>query len=203
MPTAPPIRMGSTSMIEAPVREKTAAAVTRMSAAVIPTATRGLRRPTIPMTIATITRVIPMPPVRATLSFSPNVLMANSFSHSGVNWMKVWPSEFNGEAGVLKTPIHSPKAASSSAMPIARPIAMTPTRPATAIPGCQGRGPCGGMVSAVVVGRSLVVMSRVRPAPPFGWAKGGDFFSGCRCVGSVTLPSSAQRARNGAVVIFL
>ena len=36
--------------------------------------------------------------------------MANSFSHSGVNWMNVWPSEDSGEAGVLNNPIHSPNA---------------------------------------------------------------------------------------------
>ena len=82
-----------------------------------------------------------MPAVRAVLSFSPKVRMANSFSHSGVNWMKVWPSEFSGDAGVLKIPIHSPKAASSSAIPIARPIATTPTSPAAATPGRQGCAP--------------------------------------------------------------
>ena len=55
----------------------------------IPTAIRGLTRPTIPMTTATISSVIPMPAVNASLSFSPKVRMANSFSHSGVNWMNV------------------------------------------------------------------------------------------------------------------
>lgn len=72
-----------------PVRPKTAAAVTRISATVIATAIRGLRRPTIPMTRATTNRVIPIPAVNAVLSYWPKVRMANSFSHSGVNWMNV------------------------------------------------------------------------------------------------------------------
>ena len=67
-----------------PVRLKTAAAVTRISAVVIPTAIRGLRRATIPMISATRNRVMPIPAVRAALSYSPKVRMANSFNHSGV-----------------------------------------------------------------------------------------------------------------------
>ena len=73
----------------APVRLRIAAAVTRISTTVMMTAARGLLRPTMPMTMATRNRVMPMPAVSAVLSFSPKVWMANSFSHSGVNWMKV------------------------------------------------------------------------------------------------------------------
>jgi hypothetical protein len=203
MPTAPPTRMGTRSRTDAPERVKIAAAVTRTRAAVIPAASRGLLRPMMPIAMATITSVIPIPTVRAILSLSPKVSMAKFFNHSGVNWMKVWPSEFNGDAGALSTPIHRPNAASSSAIPMASPIAMRPTRPATAIPGRQARGPCGGMLSAVVVGRSLVVMSRVRGPPAFGWAECGETFAGCRCVGSVTLLSSAQPPWNGPPVTLL
>ncbi len=136
---------------------------------------------------------MPMPAVSAVLSFSPKVWMANSFSHSGVNWMKVWPSEFSGDAGVVKMPIHSPKAASSSAIPIARPIATTPTSPAAATLGRQGCGPCGWLVSALVSGRSLVVMPWIRACSASGWADRGEIFWERRCVGSVTSPSSAAR----------
>src|SRR5664279_3145127 len=115
------------STIPEPVRVRMADAVMTISTAVIATASRGLLRPTMPMTTATTTRVTPMPTVSAVLSCSPKVRMANSFNHSGVNWMNVWPSEFNGDDETLKTPIHSPKAAINSAMPMASPIAVSYT----------------------------------------------------------------------------
>ena len=89
---------------------RTATAATTISATVIPTAIRGLRLATIPITAATTTNVTPIPTVSAVLSFCPNVWIANSFSHSGVSWMNDWPSDVNGDAGVSNTPIHPPKA---------------------------------------------------------------------------------------------
>ena len=52
-------------------------------------------------------------------------------------------------------PIHPPTAASSSAIPIANPIAITPTRAAAAIPGDHERGSATVGSPAVLAGRSL------------------------------------------------
>ncbi len=187
-------------MTEAPVRLRTAAAVTRISAPVMATASLGLRLPMMPMTTATTTRVIPIPAVRAFLSFSPKVRMANSLSHSGVNWMKVWPSEKIGADGVFSRPNHWPRAASSSASPIAMPMAMTPTSAAAAIPGRQGCRSSGAPVPDAGPGRSVLggvdrVMPGIRAPAASGWAERGKTFTGCCGVGSVTLSSSASHGR--------
>ena len=86
---------------------------------------------------------------------------------------------------VLSKPIHSPKAASSSAIPIARPIAMTPTRPArdTGARLLAARATRG-------VGRSLVVMPGSGRTVRMG-RSGGKFSAARAAVGSVTGPSSA------------
>ncbi len=118
---------------------------------------------------ATITKVMYMPTRSASLSCWPNVRIAYSFSHSGVRWMKVVPSELIGDDAVDSAASHTLTAEMSSAMPIARPMATRPTRAETARPGCQG--PPGGLPAEarLGVGREVVVMRFLRYELPFGW----------------------------------
>ena len=87
------------------------------------TPTQRRLRQAIPRATAASSNVAPIPPSRTVLSFSPNVLMARPFSHSGVASIALWPTVRMGEAAGFTMP------ATSSAVPIATPAA---TRPITA-----------------------------------------------------------------------
>ena len=78
---------------------------------------------------------------------------------------------------MLKTPIHSPNAASNSATPIARPIAMTPTSAAMRRHRAARCRPGGVGVLAAVAGGVAAWSCHGFGAPSsFGWAEREEMF---------------------------
>ena len=96
---------------------------------------RGRRTDAAPRTATTIVSTTPIPIRRTTLSCSPNVLIANDFSHSGLASTAAPPTATIGEEPGPK------KAARSSAVPSATMAASTPIAAPT-------DRPAGGVVRA-------------------------------------------------------
>ena len=114
--------------------------VTAAAAPIAPSTTdptmprRGRRPDAAPSTATTTVSTIPIPIRRATLSCSPNVRIANDFSHSGLASTATPPTATIGEDPGPNT------AASSSAVPSATAAASTPIV-APAEPRREGRAP--------------------------------------------------------------
>ncbi len=123
MPTRAPASDGSASSGPAPGRLSAAAAPTRPNSATPATPSRTLRRATIPTAMAKTASSTTIPPIRTTLSRSPNCRMANSFSARGVRSMTAPPTATTG-ADCGRT-----AAATSSPTPTATAAASAPAAP--------------------------------------------------------------------------
>ena len=175
----------------APVRLNTAPAVIRISTTVMPTAIRGLTRPTMPMTIATRKRVIPIPAGERGL-----VVLAEGANGEFLQPLRSELDEGLAERGQrggggLKDPDPLAEGGEQLGDADCRPIATTPTSAAAATPGGQARGLRRG-TGAVVAGRSLVVMPLVRRAVQKGWVDAPATFQGADFAG-----------RNGRLMVHL
>jgi hypothetical protein len=157
IPTAVPMRVGSTSGAEASGREMTAAMPRTPTTPRRTAASRMRLRARTPMSPQATSNTTVMPTDRASLSLVPNAETAKSLSHGGVRSMNAPATAGIGDG----VPPAIPSQARTPASRVATPIETAPARtPSRAAPHADRTGEALGASSVSAVrGRASVIRS--------------------------------------------